>query len=125
MARLYYPDFVLQDSFFSYLYHAIMNFQKISKSYLRVLRTQQQCSKFQNFRLSTKKVIETQKCTQAARLLVLYQYLTYYDNFEVPLLLNKFSVCAEIFRVILSHIYLSSGEVSSRSELVHVQPWST
>ena len=61
-----------------------MNFQKISKSYLRVLRTQQQCSKFQNFRLSTKKVIETQKSTQAARPLLFYQLLTDLGNFEVP-----------------------------------------
>ena len=61
-----------------------MNFQKISKSYLRVLRTQQQCSKCQNFKLSAKKVIETQKCTQAARPLLFYQFLTYHDNFEVP-----------------------------------------
>ena len=51
---------------FSYLYHAIMNFQKISKSHFRVLLTQQQCSKFQNFWLCTKNVIETRKCTQAA-----------------------------------------------------------
>ena len=34
--------------------------------YLRVLRAQKQCSKFQNFGLSTKKVIETKKCTLAA-----------------------------------------------------------
>ena len=61
-----------------------MNFQKISKSYLRVLWSQQQCSKFQNFRLSTKKVIETQKSTQVARPLLFYQLLTDHDNFEVP-----------------------------------------
>ena len=30
------------------------------------LKAQKKCSKFQNFGLSTKKVIETQKCTQAA-----------------------------------------------------------
>ena len=43
-----------------------MDFQKVSKSwnlaYLRVLWAQKQCSKFQNFRSSIKKVIETQKC---------------------------------------------------------------
>ena len=47
-----------------------MDFQKISKCwnllYLRVLRAQKQCSKFGKFGLSTKKVIGTQKCTQAA-----------------------------------------------------------
>ena len=66
----------------------IMNFQKILKSwnlaYLKVLWAQKQCSKFQNFRLSTKKVIETQKSTQAARPLLFYQLLTDHDNFEVP-----------------------------------------
>ena len=45
-------------------------FSKISKSwnlaYLRILLTQKQCSKFQNSRLSRKKVTETQKCTRAA-----------------------------------------------------------
>ena len=47
-----------------------MDFQKIPKSwnllYLRVLRAQKQWSKFQKFGLSTKNVIETQKCIQAA-----------------------------------------------------------
>ena len=61
---------------FSYLHHTIMNFQKIWKSHFRVLPTQQQCSKFQNFRLCTKKVIETQKCTQAATPLLFRQFLT-------------------------------------------------
>ena len=45
-------------------------FPKIWKSwylaYLKVLQAQKKCSKFQNLGLSTKKVIETQKCTQAA-----------------------------------------------------------
>ena len=52
-------------------------------SYFRVLPTQQQCSKFQNFRLRTKKVIETQKSTQAATPLLFRQFLTYRDNFEL------------------------------------------
>ena len=47
-----------------------MDFQKISKPwnllYLRVLRAQKQCSKFEKFGLSTKNVVETQKCTKAA-----------------------------------------------------------
>ena len=46
-----------------------MDFQEISKSrnlaYPRALWAQKQCSKFQNSRLRTKNVIETQKCTQA------------------------------------------------------------
>ena len=53
-------------------------------SYFRVLPTQQQCSKFQKFRLCTKKVTETQKCTQAATPILFRQFLTYRDNFEVP-----------------------------------------
>ena len=36
--------------------------------------------------------------------------------------MNKSSVCAEILRIILSHIYLSSGKFSSRTELGHVHP---
>ena len=47
-----------------------MDFQKISKSrnlaYLRVLQAPKKCDKFQNFGLSTKKVIETQKCNGVA-----------------------------------------------------------
>ena len=47
-----------------------MDFQKSSNSwnlaYLRVLWAQKHCSKYQNFGLSVKKVIETQICTQAA-----------------------------------------------------------
>ena len=57
---LYVTDFFL-----------IYNMPKISKpwnlAYLKVLQAQKQCSKFQNFVLSTKnKITETQKCTQAA-----------------------------------------------------------
>ena len=56
------------DSFL--IYSVIMDFQKMSKSwnlaYLILHQAQKQCSKFQNFGLSTKKAIETQKCTQAA-----------------------------------------------------------
>ena len=38
--------------------------------------------------------------------------------------MNRLLVCAEILRIILSHIYLSSGKVSSKSEMGHVQPYS-
>ena len=34
--------------------------------------------------------------------------------------MNGLLVCAEIFRVILSHIHLSSGKVSSEAEMGHV-----
>ena len=34
--------------------------------------------------------------------------------------LSGLSVCAEIFRIILSHIYLSPGKVLSESEMGHV-----
>ena len=37
--------------------------------------------------------------------------------------MNKLSVCAAIFRIILSHMYLSSGKVSSESEMGHVPPF--
>ena len=109
---------------FSHLYHVFMDLQKISKSlnlaFLRVLLSQKQCSKFQNFGVSTKKFIETQKCIQAAWPPLFCQFLTYHANFEVPQLLTELSVCAEIFRIILSHMYLSSGKVSSDSEIGHV-----
>ena len=38
--------------------------------------------------------------------------------------MNRLSVCAETFRTILSHIYLSLGKVLSKSEMGHVQPYS-
>ena len=64
-----------------------MDFQKISKSwkivYLRDLQAQKQCIKFQNFRLSSKKVIETQKYTQAAWTPLFYWFLIDHANFEV------------------------------------------
>ena len=101
-----------------------MDLHKISKSwnlaYLRVLQAQKQCSKFQNFGVSTKKVTETQKCIQAAWPPLFSQFLSYHADFEVPQLFNELSVCAEIFRIILSHIYFSSGKVSSESEIGHV-----
>ena len=47
-----------------------MDSKKLSKSqnlpYFRAFWAQKKCSKFHNFGLSTKKVIETQKCNQAA-----------------------------------------------------------
>ena len=89
-------------------------FKKISKSwnltYLRVLKVQKQCSKFQNIKLIKKKVIDTQKCTQVAWPPLFYWFLTYNANFEVSWLLNRLSVCAEIFRIILTYIRLSSGK---------------
>ena len=33
---------------------------------------------------------------------------------------NRLLVCAEIFRIVLSHIYLSSGKVSSEAEIGYV-----
>ena len=62
-----------------------MDFQKISKSWnlaeLIVLQAQKQCSKFQNFGLNEKKVIETESCTQAAWPPLFCQFLTYHANF--------------------------------------------
>ena len=64
-----------------------MDFKKICKSwnlaYLIVVQAQKHCSKFQNFGLSAKKVIETQSCTQAAWPPLFCQFLTYRANFEV------------------------------------------
>ena len=56
-----------------------MHHYAFSKNFKRVLQAQKQCSKFPNFGLSTKKVIETQKCTQDAWFpLVLSIFLTYH-----------------------------------------------
>ena len=100
-----------------------MDLQKISKSwnlaYLWVLWAQKQCSKFQNFGVSIKKIIEIQKWTQAA---------------WPPLVLLIFNLQCQLWGVItfewvvslcrnfqdISHIYLSSGKVSSKSEMGHV-----
>ena len=88
----------------------MMNFQKILKK---------KCSKFQNFRrLSTGKVIKTKKCTQAAWTPFL-SILTYLSasgchNFRTG------SQFTEILRVILSHAFLSSGNIPSKSEMGHV-----
>ena len=103
-----------------------MDFQKMSKpwniAYLRVLQAHNQCSKFQKFGLNEKNVIENQKYKQAVGPRFFYWFLTYHANFYVSQLLKKLSVCAEIFRMILSYVYISSGKVSSKSEMGHVQP---
>ena len=102
-----------------------MDFQEISRSwilaYLRVFRLRKQSSKFQSFGLSAKKVFETQKCTQAdwhPPPLPLFCWQLWgvitFETFE------QFIVCPEIFRIILSDIYLSSRKVSSESEMGHV-----
>ena len=81
-------------------------FKKISKSwnlaFLRVFWVQKQCSKFQNFELSTKKVFETQKCTQATWPPFFCQFLTHHALFWGVITFEWLSVCAEIFRIILS-----------------------
>ena len=53
------------------------------------------------------------------------RFLTYHAKFEVSQLLNELSVCAEILRIILSHIYLSFAKVLAKSEMGHVQLKST
>ena len=59
-----------------------------------------------------KKVIETQKCKQAAWTPLFCWFLTYDIKFDMSQLLNGLPVCAEFFRIILSHVYLSSEKVS-------------
>ena len=121
MSGLLNLNFVLQDWFFFPFKYAIMDLQNISKSwilaYLRVLQAQKQYSKFQNFGVSTGKVIETQKCTQAARRPLLFcQFLTYNTNFELSTFGRAISLCR---RILSHHIHLSSGKVSSKSEVGH------
>ena len=63
-----------------------MDFQKISKFWnlarVSVLQAQKLCNKFQDFELSTKRVIETQKCNQAASALFC-RFLACHANFDV------------------------------------------
>ena len=101
-----------------------MDLQKISKSgslaYLRVLQAQKQCNKFQNFDVSTKKVIVTQKCNHDSCLPLVLSIFNLPCQLWRVIIFEFLSVCAEIFNIIWSHIYLSSGKVSSESEMGHV-----
>ena len=64
-----------------------MDFQKISKFWnlarLSVLQAQKLCNKFQDFELSTKRVIETQKGNQAASAFLFCWFLACHANFDV------------------------------------------
>ena len=99
-----------------------MDFLKISKSwnlaYLRVLLAQKEYNKFQNFGLSIKKV-ETQKCTQAAwppfALLTCNIPCQLWDVITYERLI---SFCWNFQDDLFPYIYLSSGKVSSKSEMV-------
>ena len=64
-----------------------MDFQKISKFWnlarLSVLQAQKLCNKFQDSELSTKRVIETQKCNQAVSGFLFCRFLACHANFDV------------------------------------------
>ena len=64
-----------------------MDFQKISKFWnlarLSVLQAQKLCNKFQDSELSTKRVIETQKCNQAVSAFLFCRFLACHANFDV------------------------------------------
>ena len=93
---------------------------KISKScnlaYLSILEAQKQFSKFQNFGLGEIKVIETQKCTQALAWPPLFCWL-----FSLPCQLWGVIIFEQLISLcFLSPIYLSSGKVSSESDIGYV-----
>ena len=101
-----------------------MDLQKISKSwnlaYLWVLRAQKQCSKFQNFGVSTKKLLRFKNEPKLPDPPLFCWFLTYNANFDWGVITFEWvvSLCRNFQDI--SHIYLSSGKVSSKSEMGHV-----
>ena len=110
-----------------------MHFQKISKpcnsAYLRVHRAQKQCSKFQNFGLSTKKVIGTPKYTQAAWApLLLLIFNLPCQLWGVITFERVISLCWNSHDILISYIpfiWKSFIEIwdGSRTALAHL-PWN-